>query len=330
MTALPRRILDLIQERFPLACDPYAILAEKLDCTADAAHIAVMNLRRDGIIRRIGGSFIAAALGYRSTLAAAKVDPAHLESVAARVSVWPEVTHNYERPADYNLWFTIIARGDPPMQKILDNVRGYAGVQSVVSLPAIRTFKLRVTFRFSEFESRMSGTRIEDPSQECATPVRRSLDAVDNLIIPRLSGDVGDGRHPFREVARELGVEEAIVLQRLREYQDGGIMRRFGAILRHQRAGFPANGMCVWNLSDRQLETAAAMLCAREEVTHCYERARAPDWPYNLYAMIHGHTEQEVRRIAETVATGPNPPPSRIMFSQREFKKSSLVINRAT
>lgn len=326
MTALPRRILDRVQDRFPLDPDPYAVLAENLDCAVDAAYSAVMDLRRNGIIRRIGGSFIAAALGYRSTLAAAKVDPEQLESVAARVSTWPEVTHNYERPADYNLWFTIIARGDLPMQTILDDVQGHAGVQSVVSLPAIRMFKLRVAFRFSEFETRMAGEAIDDARQGCAIPVRRRLDTVDRLIIPRLSGDISNGRHPFRDSARELGVDEAILLERLRGYRDGGMMRRFGAILRHQRAGFPANGMCVWNLPDRQLESVAAMLCAREEVTHCYERARAADWPYNLYAMIHGHTEQEVRRIAETVAAGPNAPPSRIMFSLREFKKSSLVI----
>ncbi len=344
MTPLQRHILDMIQDGFPLTPDPYAVLADSLACATDTVYTAVMDLRREGIIRRIGGSFVASALGYRSTLAAAKVDPACLESVAARVSAWPEVTHNYERSAEYNLWFTIIARGNPAVQTIIDDVQGYAGVKSVISLPAIRMFKLRVTFQIGETDaSAQVGTppsvshgsqagawrsreRIDDSRGGCATPVPRPTDAIDRLIIPRLSGDIGEDRHPFRESARAMGLDEAIVLERLHDYLKRGMMRRFGAILRHRRAGFRANGMCVWNLPHRQVEPAAATLCARDEVTHCYERVRAADWPYNLYAMIHGHTEQEVREIAETVAVGPDTPPYRLMFSLREFKKTSLVI----
>ncbi len=347
MTPLHRHILDMIQDRFPLTPDPYDVLADSLDCATDTVHTAVMDLRREGIIRRIGGSFVASALGYRSTLAAAMVDATHLEEAASRASAWPEVTHNYERSAEYNLWFTIIAQNDRRLREILDDMRRCSGVESVIALPAVRMFKLRATFRFGVREtgtsaqvgtpsfvshgSRAGAWRSRESSDDsrggCATPVPRPMDAIDRLIIPRLSGDIGgEDRYPFRESAHAMGLDEAIVLERLHDYLERGMMRRFGAILRHQRAGFLANGMCVWNLPHRQVEPAAAALCARDEVTHCYERVRAADWPYNLYAMIHGHTEQEVREIAETVAVGPDTPPYRLMFSMREFKKTSLVI----
>ncbi len=346
MTPLQRHILDMIQDGFPLTPDPYAVLADSLDCATDTVHTAVMELRREGIIRRIGGSFVASALGYRSTLAAARVEATHLEEAASRASAWPEVTHNYERSAEYNLWFTIIAQNDRRLREILDDMRHCSGVESVIALPAVRMFKLRATFQLGVRETDTSahvGTppfvshasqagawrsreRADDSRCGCATPIRRPMDAIDRLIIPRLSGDIGEDRHPFHESARAMGLDEAIVLERLHDYLDRGMMRRFGAILRHQRAGFRANGMCVWNLPHRQVEPAAATLCARNEVTHCYERVRAADWPYNFYAMIHGHTEQEVRDIAETVAVDPDTPPYRLMFSLREFKKTSLVI----
>ena len=143
-------VLNAIQCDFPLSANPYAEIAQRVGGTQDEVHATVMDLRRRGIIRRIGGSFVAKELGYVSVLVAARVSPAQLEAVAAVISDFPEVTHNYERGSSYNLWFTIIAVNDARLEEIMASVRHCEGVEAVHPLPATRTFKIRVDFKFSE------------------------------------------------------------------------------------------------------------------------------------------------------------------------------------
>ena len=154
LSELQRRILNCVQHDFPMASEPYAEMAEAISsefpCTPQQVHQAVEALRREGIIRRIGGSFAADKLGYVSTLVAARVQPDAIEAAAARAASYAEVTHNYERDGVYNLWFTVTASGQGRIDAILDDVRSCRGVQSVHPLPALRTFKIRVEFEFDE------------------------------------------------------------------------------------------------------------------------------------------------------------------------------------
>jgi len=143
-------VLNTIQCDFPLSPDPYAEIAQRVGGTQDEVHATVMDLRRRGIIRRIGGTFVAKELGYVSVLVAARVTPAELVAVAAVISEFPEVTHNYERGNSYNLWFTVIAENDARLEEILSSVRCCEGVEAVHPLPATRTFKIRVDFKFNE------------------------------------------------------------------------------------------------------------------------------------------------------------------------------------
>lgn len=101
-------------------------------------------------------------------------------------------------------------------------------------------------------------------------------------------------------------------------------MRRFGAILRHHQAGFTANGMSVWNIPDMQVERVGTLMAEFPEVSHCYQRPRLPDWRYNLFAMIHGRSENECRQIAERIAAATGIDDYDMLFSTREFKKSSM------
>jgi DNA-binding Lrp family transcriptional regulator len=149
LSYLERRILDLIQQDFPLEADPYAVIGARVEATREETHAAVCRLKADGVIRRVGGSYVPRKMGYRSVLAAARVCPEALAATAAVLADIPEVTHNYEREDAYNLWFTVIAESDARLEAILDLVRGAEGVEAVYALPATRTFKLKVDFRFN-------------------------------------------------------------------------------------------------------------------------------------------------------------------------------------
>jgi len=148
LTPLEQRVLNRIQQDFPLSPDPYGEIAQQVECTPDEAYEAVQRLRERGIIRRIGASFAAAKIGYVSVLVAARVHPDALEAAAAVAGAFPEVTHNYARDGVYNLWFTIIAENRERIEEILNAVRACAGVTAVHGLPAKRTFKIRVAFQF--------------------------------------------------------------------------------------------------------------------------------------------------------------------------------------
>lgn len=151
------------------------------------------------------------------------------------------------------------------------------------------------------------------------------LDELDRRIINRLCGDIGESLDPFGDIAAEFGIERDDLLARVRRYQETKKMRRLGAVLKHQNAGFTANGMSVWNVPAEHVERVSQVMMRQPEVSHCYERPRLPDWPYNLFAMIHGQTEAECRAVAARIAAEAGIGNYDLLFSVREFKKTSMV-----
>jgi siroheme decarboxylase len=153
MNKLEEQILNLIQHQFPITPDPYGDIGKIVSCTREEAFAVVTKLHKSGIIRRLGGSFSAKGMGYDSTLVGAKVVPAKLESVAKVAGSFMEVTHNYERSSDYNLWFTVIAASSERLDSILNTVREQDGVEALHKLPAEKLYKLKVDFKFNHGNS---------------------------------------------------------------------------------------------------------------------------------------------------------------------------------
>jgi DNA-binding Lrp family transcriptional regulator len=150
-----------------------------------------------------------------------------------------------------------------------------------------------------------------------------NLEAVDREIIKALSGDIPDSKRPYNDIADRLGVSEEELLRRIRSYEEHGLLRRMGAMIAHRVAGVDANGMIVWDVPEERLEEIGSKLTAAREVTHCYARRRHPEWPYNLYTMVHGRTRSTCRRIAERLSREVGVKQFRVVFSTREFKKTS-------
>jgi DNA-binding Lrp family transcriptional regulator len=148
MTALKKieqRVLEVIQQRFPIASHPYEELARELGFTEDEVFEAVQNLRKKGIIRRLGGSFDSRKIGYKSTLVALSAPPDRLDEVVAIVNSYSGVTHNYEREGKYNVWFTFIAGSEKEIEETLAEIKEKTSVE-VLNLPATRLFKIKVDF----------------------------------------------------------------------------------------------------------------------------------------------------------------------------------------
>jgi DNA-binding Lrp family transcriptional regulator len=150
---LDRAILNQIQSDFPIQARPYEVLGRRLSQPPDEVLARVRRMRQEGLIRRIGGNFSSRAVGYASTLCAARVPVDKLPIFVETVNRFPGVTHNYRRNHEFNVWFTFIA---PSMEEIEANLKKIAeetGVEEIYNLPAIRTFKIKVDFKFEEGEA---------------------------------------------------------------------------------------------------------------------------------------------------------------------------------
>jgi DNA-binding Lrp family transcriptional regulator len=143
-------------------------------------------------------------------------------------------------------------------------------------------------------------------------------------IIRALQGDIPLTETPYEEIARELGISEAELLRAILDMRERGLLRRFGATLRHQKVGYVANAMSAWVVPEERLEEVGRMLAALPQVTHCYERPPRPDLPFNLYAMIHGRSTEECEGIAQGVSRRSGIREFVLLFSSRENKKSSM------
>lgn len=150
-----------------------------------------------------------------------------------------------------------------------------------------------------------------------------NFDQLDRDMINALSGDISGSLRPYKDIADSLGVSEEDVLKRLRGYRESGVLRRMGAMIAHRVAGVDANGMIVWDVPEETVELIGEKLASASEVTHCYARPKSPEWPYRLYTMVHAKTREECSRVAERLASEVGIDRYKLVFSTREFKKTS-------
>jgi siroheme decarboxylase len=151
------------------------------------------------------------------------------------------------------------------------------------------------------------------------------IDQTDKKIIGLIQGDIPLHPEPFAVMARTIGISEAEFISRVEDLKKRGVIRRFGATLRHQEAGYRSNAMVAWSVPEERLEEVGEALARRREVTHCYQRNPQGDWPYNLYTMIHGSSREECRKIAEKMSESVGIKEYRLLFSEKEFKKTSMA-----
>lgn len=150
------------------------------------------------------------------------------------------------------------------------------------------------------------------------------LDQVDRMIITQLQGDLPLIPHPFAALSKEAGITEDEYLKRVNRLQSSGIMRRLAAILRHQKSGYTVNAMLVWQQNEDTADEAGQRLAGLESISHLYIRAADEIWPYNMYAMVHARSEEELAAIAGKVAEIAGQKDISIIRSMHEYKKISM------
>ncbi|MBF0209628.1 MAG: Lrp/AsnC family transcriptional regulator [Desulfamplus sp.] len=150
------------------------------------------------------------------------------------------------------------------------------------------------------------------------------LTTLEKKIIASLQGNIPVTSHPFLELAQNIGVSEQEYLNVVKSLSERGIIRRFGATLKHQNSGFKANAMVAWRVDEDRVQDVGRIMASFDEVTHCYRRNPAPTWQYNLYTMVHGPDEDACRAIATRLSKAAKVDDYTLLFSTKELKKTSM------
>jgi DNA-binding Lrp family transcriptional regulator len=321
MDDLDKQILNEIQWTFPLVSQPFHEIAKKFDVTPEVAKERLVNLKKSGVLRQLSAIFDTRRLGYKSSLVAMQIEPDKLEHVASQINRHPGVSHNYERDHQFNLWFTLATPPGSDLKTEVDKFQKIPGILKTRMLPTIKLFKIGVKLEMVEDKKHEV-----KPSEE----KKKILDVKfvpteeDKEFIRELQKDLEITDKPFLKAAQKLGMSEDQIFEKLKHYEEIGVMRRYAAILRHRDVGFVANGMIVWKVPEQRIAEVGEKLGAFPQVSHCYQRPVYPDWPYSVFSMIHCKSQDEASDMAKEIQNQINVDEYKILFSAKEFKKTRV------
>jgi DNA-binding Lrp family transcriptional regulator len=313
-----RKLLNLLQGSFPLVSRPFAALGDELGIGEDEAIDRARRLRQSGVLRHISAIFDVYRVGHRSSLIAMSIPPERLDKGAAVISAHPGVSHNYGRDHHFNLWFVLAIPRELDYEATVADMAQRVGATRTLVLPALKLFKIDVRYDMVEGAGASEGKR-----QPKHGP-RRDLTPAEIDAVRVLQEDLPITSRPFAREAEAIGLTEEALLAQANAFLDEGIMRRFAGVLRHQEAGFLANGMACWAVPEERIEEIGGILAASPQVSHCYRRPTYDDWPYPLYSMVHSRSREECESVVADLSRQTGVSDYTILFSTREYKKERV------
>jgi DNA-binding Lrp family transcriptional regulator len=344
ITQLQQDIINNFQKGFPLCSNPYLAIAQKLSTkrhqvTEHSVFRTLSDLDSLGVTSRIGPVFDHKKAGA-STLAALAVNDEDLDKVASIVNQFEQVNHNYARGSHfnitaYNLWFVVTASDPISLNNTLMRIELLTGLK-VLILPMEASYHLDLAFTINvtgtvspkvndEFSTDAFSENIQPLSEiEPLTEIRLLTEVQKSQLRKLIEAGLPKQLQPYKELAQTINSTEPQVLAQLANWQQTGLIRRFGLVVKHRKLGYNANAMVVWNIESEKVDSIAAELSKREEVSLCYRRPRRlPDWPYNLFCMIHGTDKnfvlQQIKELTEQLSL--NSIEKDILFSYKAYKQ---------
>jgi DNA-binding Lrp family transcriptional regulator len=326
LTDVDRELLNAVQWDFPLVPRPFAALGERLGLSELEVRERIGAVKEAGVLRQLSAIFDTRALGYDSSLVAAKIDPERVDEAAARISEHPGVSHNYKRNHAFNLWYTIAVPPGESLDEHLDVLHRESGAIVTRKLPTLRLYKIGVKLD-------MTGKTAADAKVEVSEherPERRPhmdapvLSDLEVAAIRAVQEDLPLVEHPFAAYGEQIGASEDQVLELLASFKARKLMRRFAAVMNHRSAGFKANAMGVWAVPEEQLDELGPQMAGFALVSHCYRRPTYPDWPYSVFTMVHGHSARDCEATIAAVRAETGVDDYALLWSVKEYKKTRV------
>ena len=321
LSTLQQRIINGFQKSFPLCSAPFQQVAGELNCdesevTETEVINAIEELNNHNILSRLGPVFDHKKAGA-STLAAIAVPEEQLDEIASIVNQFEQVNHNYAREHHYNLWFVVTAKDLVALNKALTDIDKSTGFKVLV-LPMEASYHIDLSFNINfsnsdENENKLKGVNkpqsvlvesktkpllvdtLVKSSEKLTLAQQLSLRTILEKGLPLVA-------MPYHQIANQMNIEYSQVIAQISLWQQEGLIKRFGLVVKHRQLGYIANAMVVWNIADKDVDAVAGRLSKRDEISLCYRRPRRlPEWPYNLFCMIHGKSRTEVELQIKTI-----------------------------
>lgn len=321
MNELARLVINRYQGNFPIEERPFDRVAADLDTNVSTLIETIGHLLDDGVLSRFGPLYDASSMGGGLTLAALTAPREQFDEIAGVINAMPEVAHNYEREHLLNMWFVVATENPEQLESALDRIVKSTELP-VYNFPKLQTFYLGLWLHLDE-NGKVETRPVPGPLKQGGM----IIDELDRSIVRATQAGLPLRIEPYTELADACGSDVETVMQRMRRMLERGVIRRIGVIPNHYRLGLKGNGMSVWDVIDDRIAELGARVGRLEFVSHCYQRPRhSPFWPYNLFAMIHGHDRDEVNLKREQVAEllGTDCRRHDVLFSTRILKKTGL------
>ena len=317
---MKNELLYEMQNAFPLIERPFEAVAHKLNSTEEEVLSLVSQLKEERIIRQTSAIFDTKRLGYRSSLVAFKVDPSQIDHAVSLINAHPGVSHNYLRNHDYNIWFTMAVAPDSilGLEQTIAILQEQSGASDAIILPTLKMFKISVKMD-------TTGKRAKKEKVKRVTHKPLELTPKYIAVIKELQQDISVTPEPFKEAIERLGMGYEEFFTIATTLKEAGVMRRFATILNHRKAGFGANAMSVWAVPEAEGERIGREMAEFSAVSHCYLRPSYPNWPYNLFAMVHAKTQEACDALIDEMAKESGLSEYSKLYSTKEFKKQRLV-----
>ena len=309
------QLLNEFQRGFPLVSQPFLALAQRLAVDEAAVIAQFQTLLHRGVISRIGAVFRPNVVGA-SALAALAVPIDRLEEVANLVNQMEEVNHNYQREHRFNLWFVATAESADLLCRVFEKIESMCGCGAVLVLPLLEQFHIDLGFGLGVNET----PYFQHGAQTSDVVASVALSGAERKFMAHLQTGLPLVSRPYAD----LGWKEDDAIDLLKRWTTAGVIKRFGVVVRHQELGYHANAMVVWNVPDAEVSGKGKIIGSSGRVSLCYRRPRKlPDWPFNLFCMIHGKDRADVeQRIAALIEScGMQAYSHAILFSTRRFKQ---------
>ncbi len=329
LQAADRDLLDAVQRDIPLTARPFDEVGARCGLSGREVRERLGRLKEAGIVRQISAIFDTRSLGYASSLVAARVDPADLEHAAAVISAHPGVSHNYLRNHDFNLWYTIAIspRSRLGLAASVERLHAESRALSTRLLPTVKLFKIGVRFDLGRGAAPRERGQVDRGHARRNDAAETPLTGREIAFVRSMQRDLPLAENPFAGIAEELGMTLSELREMHQRFLADGRMRRFAGVLHHRKAGFSANAMGVWAGpagDDEELDRLGKTMAGFHEVSHCYQRPSYPDWPYNLFTMVHGPSREHCDQVLASIAAATGLTNRMALYSSREFKKERV------
>jgi len=322
LSEIERGFINKFQGDFPLEERPFIPVAAHLNCSEDSLIETVKNMKTKNILTRFGPLYDTNQLGGGLTLAAISVPENRYQIITELINIYPEVAHNYRRDHSLNMWFVLATKTPQEIDEVIHSIEQTTKLK-VYNFPKQREFYIGLWLNLLD---NGETTTIPVPNQTNTKNVV-SIDDTDKKLINATQAGLPVEKTPYQTIADNIGITQNEVIRRLQRMLSSGVIRRIGAVPNHYQLGLTANGMTVWDVNDNNIVELGNIIGQLDFVSHCYQRPRhLPAWRYNLFAMVHGHTRDEVYKKTSQIKShlGENCRDHEILFSSAILKKTGI------